>query len=99
MENGGKSAGRFAQRLFDRRIEAVLEALFVERPDPLVEDRTVRTDEIAFRNAVDAPVDGHLADGIEADGGEGIAQFAEEAQRVFAAVLVVDADDGETRIL
>jgi len=90
---------RPCEGLFDRRIKTGLERLRIEGADLLVEDRAVARYEIAFRNAVDAPVDGRLAVRIDADRSIGIAEFAKEPQRVVVLVLVVDADDSEPRIL
>src|SRR5690606_13319020 len=70
-----------------------------EGADLLVEDRAVRAHQIALGNAVDAPVDRSLAVWIDADRRIGIAKFAEKAQRVVVAVLVVDADNGQPVIL
>src|SRR5690606_34886554 len=65
----------------------------------LVEDGAVRTDQEGFRHAVDAPVDHCAATLIHADGVIGIAELAQETERVLRLVLVVDARDPDAIIL
>src|SRR5690606_9047661 len=65
----------------------------------LVENGAVRTDQEGFRHAIDAPVDHCAATLIYADGVIGIAELAQETERVFRLILVVDACDPDAFVL
>ena len=65
----------------------------------LVPNGAVRADHEGLGHAVDAPIDGRAPRRIGADGGEGVAEVAQEAASVVGIVLVVDADDPDGRVL
>lgn len=78
--------------------QVALDAAGIEGADLFIKDRAIRADQITLRNAVDAPVYRGLAVRIDAYRSKGIAELAEEAQRIILLVLVVDADDGDAAV-
>src|SRR5690606_4632893 len=89
---------RPSDRLLDLRHQFASDRLLGARPDMHVEDAAVAADEIGFRHAVDAPAYRSAPAYVDAYGGEGIAHFAEETQRVLGLVLVVQPGEAVARI-
>ena len=65
----------------------------------LVDDHALAIDDEGFVHAVASPVNGGASAGIGPNGGEGLAEGAEEAPGVFGLVLVVDAIEADVRPL
>src|SRR5262249_47683757 len=87
------------ERLVDLGSHDAVEIVRRDRADQLVEDLAVAADDEGFGHAIDAPFDRGAAVAVDADDGERIAVTAEEAPRVFGRVLVVHADQLQSRIL
>src|SRR5688500_12466707 len=86
-----RSALATAELLHQRR-ELLLRHLGGERPDVLVADHALAIDDVGFRHAVDAIVDGDTPRGVVHRELVRIAVARKPRERVLARVLVVQAD-------
>src|SRR5690625_2949577 len=81
-------------RLFDRRQDFALDLALRDRADMFVDDHAIAVDDKGLGHAIDAEIDAGAPARIRADQRVGIAELAQEAERVVLLVLVNDSMDG-----
>src|SRR5437879_13850673 len=79
------------QRLVDLGFEHSIDIFRGDRPDQLVDDRSLAPDDKRLGHPINAPFDRGAAVAVDADNAERIAVAAEEAQRIVGRILAVDA--------
>src|SRR5579859_8052860 len=84
---------RFRLQLLDLGDQLCVDDALSQGSDNLVADHAVLVDKEGLGRAIDTPVDGHVADGIESDCIVRVAILVEHGEGILPVILVIEPMD------